>query len=116
MTETASAATQPQLAGPKPCMGYPSQTEAVIALYEAANHPKLIAKRTGLPLNSIYRAISGYRKSTGRSVAPAPYQAVEASRLPTYNRMWDMEEARLRQAIVAKARRGAKMTRLAAAS
>lgn len=116
MTDTTSAATQPRFAGPKPCMGYPSQTEAVIALYEAANHPKLIAKRTGLALNSVYRAISDYRKSTGRAVAPSPYQAEQESRLPTYNRMWDMEEARLRQAIMAKARRGAKLTLLAAAS
>lgn len=112
MTDVDTLPPLSRFARPKACIGYRSQNEAVIALYEAANHPKLIAKRAGLPLNSVYRAICNYRKASGRNVAPKPYHptlAYEHDAEP-HSPMWDMEEPRRRLAIIAKARSGARRT------
>ncbi|MEO9297584.1 hypothetical protein [Devosia alba] len=112
MNAAPSTTPRSRFARPKACMGYPSQNEAVIALYEAANHPKLIAKRAGIPLNSVYRVICNYRRVSGRDIAPNPYQPKqEVEREPDHHSpMWDMEEPRRRMAIIAKARSGARKT------
>lgn len=116
MTDTNTLQPLSRFARPKACMGYRSQNEAVIALYEAANHPKLIAKRAGIPLNSVYRAICNYRKASGRDVAPNPYQPKQETERDAdqHHPMWDMEEARRRMAFIVKASAGAKRTREAA--
>lgn len=86
MTETASAATQPQLGGPKPCMGYPSQSAAVRALHIQGHRPAAIAAMLAISGNSVNRAICEFRKSKAPSI-DRPSSWSEKDR-ETLKRLW----------------------------
>ena len=53
---------------PKPCMGYPTQKEAIEALHEKGIPSSHIASMTGVPINSVTRAVQDYRIRTGNII------------------------------------------------
>lgn len=71
---------------PIPTLGHRSQKAAIIALYEQRVEPKLIALRTGAPINSVHRALHEYRVKTGRYVAPVRETKREE---PSVDVAWD---------------------------
>ena len=56
------------MGGPKPCMGYPTQKEAIEALHEKGIPSSRIASMTGVPINSVTRAVNYYRIRTGNII------------------------------------------------
>lgn len=53
-----------------PTLGYPSQKDAIIALYDEGNDPLDIAETVGTSINSVHRVLSQLRKRRGLSVVP----------------------------------------------
>ncbi len=70
-----------KLAGAIPSLGYPSQSKAVVALYEQGNTPVEIARRLEIKRESVHRALFEHRERNGiiapskRNPKPVPKRA-----------------------------------------
>jgi len=93
-----------------PTLGYPTQKDAIIALYEQRAEPKKIAQLTGAPINSVHRALHDYRVSTGRLIDPIRVIPT-APRSP--NDTWPDSLHAQRMAAYRRAVKGARITRKA---
>lgn len=99
---------------PIPTLGYPSQKQAVIALYEQRVEPRAIAERTGATVNSVHRAIHDYRVKSGRYVSPIRRKP-KADPLPSMGNVWDRDDNQRRIAFALRAAAGARAARMAQA-
>lgn len=98
---------------PLPTLGYPSQSEAIIALHGAGVGPESIAATIGASINSVHRALSVYRKRNGIATEPRR----QRSYAPAVNHcdpIWELDEDERRDAIRRRAATAARATRLAA--
>lgn len=59
----------------RPTLGYPSQTEAIIALYLRGFSNMTIREHTGAPRGTVGRAIHEYRWSRGLPTTTHAYRA-----------------------------------------
>lgn len=98
---------------PIPTLGYPSQKDAVIALYEERVEPKAIAELTGASINSVHRALHDYRAATGRIIEPVR-DLPKAEPLPS--EPWSDDAHERRMAAHRRAVEGARRTREAMAA
>lgn len=92
---------------PIPTLGYPSQKDAVVSLYEQRVEPRQIAKRTGINPNSVHRYIHQYRVATGRYVVPDRITP-KAEPIPLDGFVWGMDEDDRRMAVYRRAVTGAR--------
>ena len=99
--------------GPIPTLGYPSQKDAIIALYEQRVEPRAIAAQTGAAVNSVHRAIHDYRTATGRLIAPQRDMPAAA---PLPPEPWSDDPHERRLAAYRRAVEGARRTREAMAA
>lgn len=90
-----------------PTLGFPTQKDAIIALYEDRVEPRVIADKTGAPINSVHRALREYRADTGRIIAPIR-TLPHAKSLP--REPWHDDEQRRRIAAHKRAVMGARKT------
>ncbi len=98
---------------PLPTLGYPSQTDAIIALHKAGASPWNISQATGASINSVHRALAIYRKRRGiPTPARRPREHVPA--VNQYDPIWDMDEDERRDEIRRRAAVAARAARLAA--
>lgn len=65
-----------------PTLGFPTQKDAVIALYEQGHAPSLIAHEIGASRNSVTRAIHDYRVKTGRMIPATQKMPQQPALLP----------------------------------
>lgn len=98
---------------PIPTLGYPSQTEAIIALHKAGTSALNISQMTGASINSVHRALTKYRQRQGIP-APARQPRAYVPSANQYDPLWDMDEDDRRDEIRRRAAVAARATRLAA--
>ena len=103
------------MSGPKPCLGYPSRTAAILGMLDRGLSRAEIADRIGIPLGTVAALECSAARSLGRRAATSPSSesALTASRdassvatAPSHGRAILIPESVLRALRRAAARRG----------